>query len=242
MPTPSAGILLDAWEEGRARSDPERGLLLLAAGLPEMSGEAMAALPIGRRDAALLSLREALFGIELKGLVTCPSCSERLELILRTGDLRARGEAGAARDVVIQDGAEVCFRLPDSRDLLALAGLTDAGALRDALLERCILSIAGESPAPIAALREETIAAIEDRMSEIDPQANVEIAVDCPSCSHHWGTSFDILDYLWGELEAWARRTLHEVHVLATQYGWSEDEILALSPSRRRTYLEMVSA
>jgi hypothetical protein len=37
-----------------------------------------------------------------------------------------------------------------------------------------------------------------------------------------------------------ARSLLAEVHSLARAYGWTESEILALSPQRRSTYLEMV--
>jgi hypothetical protein len=32
------------------------------------------------------------------------------------------------------------------------------------------------------------------------------------------------------------------VHTLASAYGWSESEILALSDARRRLYMEMVNA
>jgi hypothetical protein len=35
---------------------------------------------------------------------------------------------------------------------------------------------------------------------------------------------------------------LREVHVLASANGWSEAEILALSPQRRQRYLEIVTA
>jgi hypothetical protein len=34
---------------------------------------------------------------------------------------------------------------------------------------------------------------------------------------------------------------LAEVHVLAGAYGWSEDAILALSPSRRQHYIALVA-
>ena len=33
---------------------------------------------------------------------------------------------------------------------------------------------------------------------------------------------------------------LHEVHRLASAYGWSEAQILALSPARRAQYLALV--
>jgi hypothetical protein len=35
---------------------------------------------------------------------------------------------------------------------------------------------------------------------------------------------------------------LREIEALARAYGWSEREILDLSPQRRHTYLELVSA
>ena len=40
--------------------------------------------------------------------------------------------------------------------------------------------------------------------------------------------------------DAWALRTLAEVHRLASAYGWREQDILALSPARRQLYLGMV--
>ena len=43
--------------------------------------------------------------------------------------------------------------------------------------------------------------------------------------------------YLWDEIDARARRLLDEVHALARTYCWSEEQILALSETRRRAYL-----
>ena len=43
-------------------------------------------------------------------------------------------------------------------------------------------------------------------------------------------------------MEGRAKRLLMDVHLLARAYGWSEAEVLALSPARRRFYLEMVEA
>jgi hypothetical protein len=50
------------------------------------------------------------------------------------------------------------------------------------------------------------------------------------------------MSFFWNEIEAWACRVLHDVHTLAGAYGWSEREVLRLSPTRRQMYLEMVSA
>jgi hypothetical protein len=79
-------------------------------------------------------------------------------------------------------------------------------------------------------------------MAEADPLADIQIAISCPACAQGWRAAFDILTFLWSEIEAWAWRMLSDVHTLASAYGWCERDILALSPTRRQFYLEMVGA
>jgi hypothetical protein len=45
---------------------------------------------------------------------------------------------------------------------------------------------------------------------------------------------------LLDSLSHWAERCLDQVHTLARAYGWSEAQILALSPVRRACYLGRV--
>jgi hypothetical protein len=59
-------------------------------------------------------------------------------------------------------------------------------------------------------------------------------------CTYSWHAAFDIATYLATEVHTWASRQLREVHDLARAYGWSEAEILAMSPTRRRAYLELL--
>jgi hypothetical protein len=51
---------------------------------------------------------------------------------------------------------------------------------------------------------------------------------------------FDIGGYLWEELDAWAHRVARDVHVLASAYSWSEDDILGMTAERRGTYLDLI--
>jgi hypothetical protein len=44
---------------------------------------------------------------------------------------------------------------------------------------------------------------------------------------------------LWDDVQAYARGVLGQVHSLARAYGWTESEVLSLSPRRRAAYLEM---
>ena len=76
-------------------------------------------------------------------------------------------------------------------------------------------------------------------METIDPQANVELALRCTACEREWPVVFDIVAYLWDEISAWSRQIIHEVHRLASAYGWSEREVLAMGAARRAVYLEM---
>ncbi|MEL7046258.1 MAG: phage baseplate protein, partial [Pseudomonadota bacterium] len=78
-------------------------------------------------------------------------------------------------------------------------------------------------------------------MEWADPQGNVELDITCPSCAEQWQSPFDIVAYLWSELEAWGQRLLGDIHALASAYGWTEAEVLAVTPWRRRQYLERLA-
>jgi hypothetical protein len=98
------------------------------------------------------------------------------------------------------------------------------------------------SSIPISALPAQVAAAIADCMGQADPQTDVQLDLTCPACGHDWRAPFDIVSYLWSEINAWAGRLLGEVHTLAFTYGWDEADILAMSSARRRRYLEMIQA
>ena len=238
--------LLLAWDRGRDRSSTERVLLLLAAACPDEDADALAALPIGCRDARLLALRQWTFGERFTGLTRCPTCAERIELRFNAADVRAGAPTGSDREdelAVEAAGYRVRFRLPDSRDVDALHGSADAVAARRDLLGRCLLGAVREGKAyPVKRLPASVLAAVVQRMGEMDPHADVHTTVTCPACAHRWQATFDIVSFFWTEIETWATRMLYDVHVLASAYAWSEAEILALSPGRRQLYLEMVGA
>ena len=138
----SAPELLGVWERGLAQPPLQRALMLLAAACSETSLEVLANLSIGQRDARLLTLREWTFGSQLVSLVTCPSCGERLELTFEAADLRAIPEAEPMDTFSLSvTGYELCFRLPNSSDLAAVANHTDIAAIRHLLLERCLSTV-----------------------------------------------------------------------------------------------------
>lgn len=237
----SASELLDAWESGLAQPPVQRALTLLSAIRPQMPLDDLAGLSIGQRDAGLLSLREETFGSSLVCLADCPGCRERLEVSFNIADLRAPSANPEPATLSLSvEGYRVQFRSPNSFDLFAIADSKDVTEGRDLLLQRCLLLAEhnGEEKAP-RELPAGVIAAIVERMAEADPQADVQLAFSCPLCEHRWQAAFDIVSFFWSEINAWAYRTLRDVHALASAYGWHESEILSLGPARRRVYLEM---
>lgn len=237
----SAAELLDVWERAQAALPLDRALLLLAAAEPETPPAALAALAVGQRNARLLRLRERIFGPRLKSVTTCPTCAERLELEFEVSELLqafapAAEDAGGPGSLWLDaEGGRVRFHLPTSLDLAAVSDAGEEASV--ALLERCVEEIPGAE----LALPPEVAAAVAERMAEADPLADPELALTCPACGDRWSAPLDVVSYFWTEIEAWARRTLHEVHLLASAYGWTEGTILALSPQRRQAYLELVS-
>lgn len=240
----TATELLSVWEHGSALPAPRRALLLLGAAAPDATPEALGQLPVGQRDDLLLRLRAAAFGPRIEATAACPQCGEKLEMAFHTDDLRSSGASASSAPLTLEfEDHSLTFRLPDSFDLVELTSVPDLAQAESALLRRCVLSARSggrvlspdELPAPV-------VTALAARLAEADPQADVRLSLACPACEHRWEEPFDIVTFFWREIEAWAARILREVHTLATAYGWSEAEILALSPARRRLYLELAAA
>ena len=164
---------------------------------------------------------------------------ERLELQFTTRQILPQAETSGGHIAVKLDDCAVRFRLPLVGDLANLSAFT-TDAARNELLAACFLD--GQRAGITLAFEEvsEAVrAAVEEEMARQDPYAHTELALDCPACGQAWNQPFDAASFLGMELEAWARRTLYEVHVLASAYGWTESEILQLSPARRQLYLSL---
>lgn len=197
---------------------------------------------VGQRDDHLLTLREQLFGNRLESIATCSKCGEKIELAFDIQDIRATPRTSTEKLRVEVDDYLVQFRLPSSADLLAINdGLSEEG-MRNMLLKRCLQAVkVGDQEIKPEQLPAKVIDAMIKKMADADVQADVQIALACPTCQHDWPMHFDILSYLWDEIDDWAFRILHEVHGLARAYGWSEREILAMSSRRRQLYLEIAA-
>jgi hypothetical protein len=235
--------ILRVWERGREAHPLERGLIVLGAGLPGMAWEELADLSVGQRNAGLLALRDLTIGPTLECVAACPACRDQLELSFRSSDIRYdefRALPPGPFDLATEDGYELRCRLINSRDLGVARRWRDPEQGGWALLRRCVLEARHEgTPVGVEALPDEVVAAVSEAIVERDPQADVRIALSCPSCEHEFRTGLDVESLFFTEIAARAMRILREVHILARAYGWREQDILDMSTARRQAYLEM---
>ncbi len=224
------------WESGFRRHPLDRALLALAAACPESGYESLADWPIGRRNRSLLELHTRCFGRHLQMWTACAACGEKLEIELDARQFSSEDEPPKRAEASVSIGGRV-FRLPNSRDLARIVGEVDAAAGARRLLAGCCVD--GE---PAVRWSEEDLTAVGDRLAAADPLAEIRLSFRCPTCEAEWDEPFDPTTLFWSEVQGRARQVMSEVHALASAYGWSEADILAMSANRRTVYLEMLQS
>jgi hypothetical protein len=238
----AAPDLLSAWEQGLGQHAVDRALTMLSAAQPGAGREELARLPIGERDARLWQLHRAAFGDMIEGSTACPRCRQQLQFALDLRALAAQGGEPVTSGALHVGGVEVTYRQPDSHDLAAAAACATPSLARRALLDRCVrrATVGDLEIAPVE-LPAEVVASLEERLSAEDPRAETLLDLRCEACGERWQETLDVATFVWHEVAAAAAALLRDVHVLAGAYGWSEADILTLSPARRRAYLDLAT-
>jgi hypothetical protein len=232
MPSLTNSQLLDLWENGAKLHPLDRGLLALSLMHPEKAAESLADWTLGRRNQVLLELHATLFGERLQAWAGCAACGEKMEISL---DRRALLEHSAAEETITAGNNR--FRLLTTRDLAEASRQADIDSAALCLVRRCSLD-----SADFQTWSSEDIEQLGDRLAAADPLAEIRLTLVCPTCQAESTETIELTAFLWTEIEACARALLWEVHTIASAYGWTEDEILGLSPARRAHYVEMAQA
>lgn len=239
----SGAAVLQIWEDAAAARPEQRGSVIVASAVREPLARVEAA-SVGQRDRRLLELRRALIGEAIEARGNCPACAATVEASFAVHDLVAVAPDRAPSSVELaHDGLRLTVRAPSAGELAVLASEHrhgDAEAARSALLALCVSrceTVAGE-PVPVPAA---AAAAVAEAVEGLDPLGAIVFSLTCPECGTGFETPFDPPAFVWQELSTAANRLLWEVDQLARAYGWREADILALSPVRRRAYLEIAA-
>jgi hypothetical protein len=242
--------------EASALLPARRTTLLLARCLTRLgpldaaTDDAVRSLTVGDREALLLHLRRLALGDRLQCVLRCPEagCGEPMDLDLDVRDLLSApyGNAAPLHDAEIEGEGTVWrirFRLPTGADQEEAAPLarTDPAAAAELILARCIETAEREDGGPVASLSAEVAERLGERMSELDPQAELTLSLSCPTCGRDFTAVLDAGSFVFDELAGSAPSIYREVHRLAFYYHWSEAEILRLTGSKRRLYLDLLA-
>ncbi|MFI0793727.1 hypothetical protein ACH4OY_13705 [Micromonospora rubida] len=226
---PSA--VLAAWERGNDSDPVRRALALLAMA---HTADDRDDLDLGSRDVLLARLLVDVGGELVWARADCGSCAATLDVPVDVAAVaRLPVHPPGARFATTVPGGEVTFRLPTTGDLIAVRELSPAQA-RAALLTRCLRPDDDDA----GGVDPDTAEAVEAAMDRIAPAGAVELLLGCPVCGTQTVTGLDVAVLLWAEIEAYAAGLIDDVHALASAYGWTETQVLALSPARRAAYLE----
>ena len=209
---------------------------LLAACAAPAAAEHWWQRPVGDRTAALLALlRDSEGGDTIAASLRCEAagCGARLEVELPHAAFAGAPPESGAIAIDRGEGDRLCLRRPTGDDLLAWRALRPASREQGVMAMLTSLSIEGE-PRPGDAAR------AAEALAEADPLVAFSVICVCPTCGHEAEHEIDLEGLALQRLAARQRALLHEVHTLASRYGWTESEILAVPPARRARYLHLI--
>ena len=226
--------LLAIWELGSGEPPLGRALTLLAVGTGCAVDQA-GTYDVGSRDVLLAALLLPMSGSPVWASADCGGCGSPLDVpvdIAAVAELPAY-DPGQFFDVSVA-GSTAAFRLPTTVDLLALIGRSRTEARR-LLLDRCVRWTHEKLPEDVAE-------GVEAAMESVAPAGAIVLAVRCGQCGASTASALDVPALLWAEVATQAQELLRDVHALAREYGWTEEDVLRLSPRRRSAYLELAGA
>ena len=230
--------LLALWERALALDAPAR-----EAWLANDGGTLEPAATLGEQRARLLRALVSWCGHRLALRSRCPRCGDAVAFDVDPAAL-ATSEAADSEELEFdEDGWQVRFRPLAPADVeaaLRAAGEGDEPAFVQRLLACSVLAARRDGvEQPPLSLPATVAERLVQRLEAADPLASIAFEVACPQCAHAWQASFDAGSTLWVHVQSAAERLLAEIDALARRYGWSEQQILSLGPTRRRAYLQL---
>lgn len=223
--------LLEVWEQCYGCSHFQRATRLLHFASPGLSGQQLGDLAVGERDQILISSCVNIFGQVIEAKTRCSECGVDLETqIDLTSFLSPEYKAKNSAEISI--GAKVVTLEP-----IRIKDLSDMHLLGPSQwLATKILVVEEGQQQPTLEQQE----LVNESLADLDPKADLCVEMTCSECGSIWLDAFDITCHFWIKLDALCKKLLVSIHVLANAYGWTEQDIMRLSPWRREVYLDMV--
>lgn len=195
--------------------------------------------PCSARIVTLVRLAAASDGVDtLAARLRCPlpGCGTDFEIALPVGAIELPS-SGDRVDVSLPDGRVAVIRQPtgdDQRRWLQNHYLSPADAVTTIVQSLIVSGDVEPADGP-------SLAAIGAALAELDPLVDFTVSCVCPSCDTPTDIAVDLEGLALARLAAVRRTLLADVHALASAYGWTESEVLAVPPERRLRYRELIA-
>lgn len=199
-------------------------------------------LEIGARI-ELLATIAALDGVEeLAFRLRCPSgdCGQVMEseLTLREiAEARRRAVSEPTKPLLVS-GESFSIRRPTGTDQLSWlrTSYPDPASATRFMMETLLDPARRDAFRQIARADDTWVEIAEEAMEERDPLVHATISVDCPYCGAPVSSSIDLAGAALDRLRQAQRDLMDTIHLLASRYHWSEQEIFDIPPWRRSRY------
>lgn len=227
--------LLNIWEQGFNKNSQQKtnDLISLYVGLAE--SEEIKSFSIEQKEQYLLEIRRLLFGRKFLSIANCPSCSEMIEWEMNYSDfLNVNKKVDLKKRYICNVlGYVIHYRLPNEKDISLYE--------KNQILKNCVFLVKkNNKEIKVDNVPSALWDKLEIEMEKSSPLSSSTINLSCPKCENKWQLYFSIIDFLWTELDQWAKRFLYDVSILARAYGWSESEIINMNPIRRSYYRNLL--
>jgi hypothetical protein len=175
----------------------------------------------------------------------CPNeaCGEQLEVeIDRETIAELEREIDRTQPVIVEvDGRKLCLRRPTGKDQMSWLDqvFPDEKAAIKAMIRSLLRNGHGYDEGELDIL-DDWIETIDLAMKRFDPLVYFTATIRCPACDHEATHAIDLEQVSLQKLSRASEGLLAQVHKLASRYHWTEQEILALPPSRRAAYIRLI--
>lgn len=203
-------------------------------------------LPIGRRILRLLEIvARSQDDPNLYLAISCPqeSCGEKLELPLPLAGLIEHGKEALDQGDQLDwqmgpSSPSLALRRPTGRDQAAWR--TQRFASPQDATRALLQSLAVGKGKRIPCLNTRQEAKLSEALSDFDPLAAFRLSARCPACQGESQVPIDLERLCLDRLRALQSDLITAIHRLAIRYGWTEGDVIALSPARRAHYLALI--
>jgi len=192
--------------------------------------------PVGARTAALLRLvaaTEERESLAMSAQCSSAACGEYFDFDLPLRSLPGPAAGIGPLRIRLGDERVVTMRCPTGEDLRRWHAARPRSRPEAVRLMLDSLVVSGQ-------VKPDDEAAVSASIASIDPLVDFSVSCSCPACGSRQEIVVDLEALAVRRLARRQHALIRDVHRLASQYGWTEAESLAVPASRRALYLELI--